>query len=282
MIYTERIRKAMKLAFDGHRWLKDKGGYPYFAHPLHLAEQCSTESEVIVALLHDIFEDTPTSEIEIELIATKEEYEAIKSITHNHWESYEEYIEKVSVCPLARKIKILDLQHNLDESRLQEKMPESQKQKYTKALLKLTELELSDQTAEQNTEKEKEEKAMKTKHKWLYQVVIVDTEKKYNDMKDYVSRKSNGQYLVIDNDNYSDNKLKELVENNVNRYVYIILKQGDYATYYSYEITYQSVIDKVRGIGVYDEGYTIQYHFEKLKEYIANDIVKFRNYVDKS
>ena len=58
MIYSPRVCKAMKLAFYAHVGQSDKGDYPYFAHPLHLAEQCLTESETIVALLHDVLEDT--------------------------------------------------------------------------------------------------------------------------------------------------------------------------------------------------------------------------------
>lgn len=111
--------------------------------------------------------------------------------------------------------------------------------------------------------------------------MIVDTEKKYNEKQDYISKKSNGQYLVIENGNYSENELKELVKNNVNRYVYIVLKQGDYATYYSYEITYKSIFDKDKGCNVFDEDYTVQYHFDKLKRYIADDIKSFNNYINK-
>ena len=53
--------------------------------------------------------------------------------------------------------------------------------------------------------------------------MIVDTEKKYNEKKDYISNKSNGQFIAIENGNYSENELKELVKNNVNRYIYIVI-----------------------------------------------------------
>lgn len=144
MIYSERVEKAMRLAFAAHEFQTDKGGYPYIAHPIHLAEQCSTESETIVALLHDVIEDAPNYRQDVEKITTEEELEAIRRLTHIRYETYEEYVDKVAVSPLARKIKILDLKHNLDETRLPIAMPESHKQRYTKALQTLEKLEFSD------------------------------------------------------------------------------------------------------------------------------------------
>ena len=51
-------KKALKLCFDAHKSQTDKGGMPYVFHPFHLAEQMNDESTTIVALLHDIVEDT--------------------------------------------------------------------------------------------------------------------------------------------------------------------------------------------------------------------------------
>ena len=58
MIYTKNTKQALKLCFDAHKKQKDKSGMPYVFHPFHLAEQMQTEETVIVALLHDIVEDT--------------------------------------------------------------------------------------------------------------------------------------------------------------------------------------------------------------------------------
>ena len=58
MIYSELTKKAMKLSFEAHKDQVDKGGMPYIYHPFHLAEQMNTEETVIVALLHDVVEDT--------------------------------------------------------------------------------------------------------------------------------------------------------------------------------------------------------------------------------
>ena len=54
-------KKAMKLSFEAHRNQVDKSGMPYVYHPFHLAEQMSDEETTIVALLHDVTEDTDLS-----------------------------------------------------------------------------------------------------------------------------------------------------------------------------------------------------------------------------
>ena len=133
MIYTPRVCKAMKLAFYAHAGQSDKGDYPYFAHPLHLAEQCTTESETIVALLHDVLEDAEWSEKYLPAVCTEEELCAIRTLTRPDNISYQDYIKLVSQNELARKVKILDLNHNLDETRCD--IPDSLKKRYRTALL---------------------------------------------------------------------------------------------------------------------------------------------------
>ena len=58
MIYTEQTKKALKLCFEAHKEQVDKSGMPYVFHPFHLAEQMQTEETMVVALLHDLVEDT--------------------------------------------------------------------------------------------------------------------------------------------------------------------------------------------------------------------------------
>ena len=58
MVNTKLTRKAMKIAYNAHINQVDKSGVPYIYHPIHLAEQMNTETECIVALLHDVVEDT--------------------------------------------------------------------------------------------------------------------------------------------------------------------------------------------------------------------------------
>ena len=58
MIYTVQTKRAIKLCYDAHAGQVDKSGLPYVHHPLHLAEQMDDEISTIVALLHDVIEDT--------------------------------------------------------------------------------------------------------------------------------------------------------------------------------------------------------------------------------
>ena len=58
MIYTKKTKKALGLCFEAHKEQLDKSGLPYVFHPFHLAEQMQTEETVVVALLHDVMEDT--------------------------------------------------------------------------------------------------------------------------------------------------------------------------------------------------------------------------------
>ena len=58
MIYTVNTKKAILIAYNAHQNQIDRSGIPYIFHPFHLAEQMNTETECIVALLHDVVEDT--------------------------------------------------------------------------------------------------------------------------------------------------------------------------------------------------------------------------------
>ena len=66
MIYTERTKRAMNIAYQAHHGQLDKGGMPYVFHPLHLAEQMDDEVSTVTALLHDVVEDAGVSVDELE------------------------------------------------------------------------------------------------------------------------------------------------------------------------------------------------------------------------
>ena len=119
MIYTEKTKKAMKLCFEAHKDQKDKSGLPYVFHPFHLAEQMETEETTIVALLHDVAEDT---DITLEDLA-KEGFgdgvmQALKLLTHDKKVDYMDYVRAIQENPIAKAVKLADLRHNSDLSRL--------------------------------------------------------------------------------------------------------------------------------------------------------------------
>lgn len=119
MIYTPMTRKAMKIAYNAHAGQADKTGIPYIYHPIHLAESMSDENSVITALLHDVAEDTNITIYDLAREGFHEDIlTALTLLTHNPAEEYMDYISRLSTCPLARKVKLADLRHNSDVTRL--------------------------------------------------------------------------------------------------------------------------------------------------------------------
>lgn len=137
MIYTPNIKKALNIAYNKHNNQFDKGNTPYIFHPIHVAEQMDDENSIIVALLHDVIEDTNTSLEEIKKNGFNDEIvEALNLLTHKDNLDYFEYIKKISNNKLARKVKIADIKHNMDLTRLNEVTPEDKNryEKYKKCL----------------------------------------------------------------------------------------------------------------------------------------------------
>lgn len=136
MINTKLTRKAMIIAYNAHMNQFDKAGVPYIYHPIHLAEQMSTETECIVALLHDVVEDTEITLEDLDKEFTKDSIEALKLLTHDKKVDYMDYIRNVKKSVIATKIKIADLEHNADITRLDNITLDDIKrtEKYKKAL----------------------------------------------------------------------------------------------------------------------------------------------------
>lgn len=119
MIYTANTKKALKICFEVHKNQVDKSGIPYVFHPFHLAEHMKDEATTIVALLHDVVEDSDYTLNDIAQMGFGEEItEAISLLTHKLSVPYMEYIANLKNNPIARTVKIADLEHNSDLSRL--------------------------------------------------------------------------------------------------------------------------------------------------------------------
>lgn len=121
MIYTKMTKEAMKIAYEAHKDAVDKGGVPYVFHPIHVAEAMTDELSTCAALLHDVLEDTAmTAE---ELLARGISQEAVRCVeilTRRESEPYEAYIRRIRQNPTAVQVKLADLAHNSDMSRLSE------------------------------------------------------------------------------------------------------------------------------------------------------------------
>ena len=136
MINTKLTKKAMIIAYNAHMNQFDRAGVPYIYHPIHLAEQMDTEIECIVALLHDVVEDTDVTFEQLKKEFSGEVIEVLKLLTHDKNTDYMEYIMKLKKNPIAKKIKIADIKHNLDETRLEKVTSKdiARRNKYKKAL----------------------------------------------------------------------------------------------------------------------------------------------------
>ena len=142
MIYSPQINKAINIMFEAHKDQRDKSGLPYVFHPFHLAEQMTDEDTTIVALLHDTIEDTDITEEYLRAQGFKPEViDAGVLLTRNNDEDYFDYVRRVAENPIAKAVKLADLKHNSDMSRL-EKVSEYdiiRAEKYKKAIRILTE-----------------------------------------------------------------------------------------------------------------------------------------------
>ena len=132
---------AIQIALKAHRGMKDKGGVPYILHPLRVMLQMDTDLERIVAVLHDVVEDsTWTLDCLREEGFSDKVVEALDCLSKRDGEDYDDFVERVRMNPLAVAVKIADLQDNLDVSRLPGLTDEDKARirKYEKALSTLT------------------------------------------------------------------------------------------------------------------------------------------------
>lgn len=119
MIYTPLTRKATMIAYAAHDGQKDKSGLPYIFHPWHLAESMTDEASTIAALLHDVAEDTDVTLADLAREGFSEEVmEALRLLTHDKAVPYMDYVRALAHNPIARKVKLADLAHNSDTTRL--------------------------------------------------------------------------------------------------------------------------------------------------------------------
>lgn len=117
MKYTPLTKLALEICFEVHKKQEDKSGLPYVFHPFHVAEQMDTELEICTALLHDVMEDGKVGLRNL-LDFPPPVVDALQLLTHDKEVPYLDYIRALKENPIARKVKIADLQHNSDLDRL--------------------------------------------------------------------------------------------------------------------------------------------------------------------
>ena len=143
MLYTELTKKALVISFNAHKNQLDKSGIPYVYHPYEVAEHMETEAQTCVALLHDVVEDTDTTLDELAADFPAEVTDALRLLTHEKSVPYLEYVRRIKTNPIATKVKLADLRHNSDLSRLDNVTEKdlARIEKYKKARMILEETE---------------------------------------------------------------------------------------------------------------------------------------------
>jgi GTP pyrophosphokinase len=137
------LEAAIEMALDAHRGDTDKAGKTYIRHPLRLMERVDTDEERIVAVLHDVVEDSGYQLEEIEEKFGRRISDAVDVLTkpdNSNVDYLDEYIPAVVENSIARKVKRADLKDNLDVTRLPELNDNDCQniQKYHQALQQIT------------------------------------------------------------------------------------------------------------------------------------------------
>lgn len=113
-----RMALARALAAYAHFGQTDKAGNPYLSHPLAVADGVEGEDAKIAALLHDTVEDTFVTVETIRNLFGDAVADAVEALTHREDEDYFTYVRRAGKNPIARQVKLSDLRHNMDLSRL--------------------------------------------------------------------------------------------------------------------------------------------------------------------
>jgi len=113
------LEKAIEIALHAHAGQKGKDGSPYILHPLRIMTRMSTDEERMAAVLHDVVEDSDVTLEDLRNAGFPEGVlTAVKLLTHEEGVTYEDYVERLKTHPMARRIKLADLEDNSDIRRL--------------------------------------------------------------------------------------------------------------------------------------------------------------------
>ena len=137
--HDARVCRAYEIAMQVHSGQVDKAGVDYINHPLTVAVNVGENiSAIIVALLHDVAEDTSLTvdELAKKIPLNNDEIQALKLLTHDEKIPYLDYVTKIKSNALATIVKISDLKHNSDLSRIKNPTPKdfARVEKYKTAL----------------------------------------------------------------------------------------------------------------------------------------------------
>lgn len=118
MVYTDLTRKAINIAYEAHAGQYDISGVPYIFHPFTVAMNMPDETTTCAAILHDVVEDTSLSIDDLSKEFPVEVIDLIRILTHDKKEDYFDYIRKIKQNDRAVIVKLADIVHNMDRTRV--------------------------------------------------------------------------------------------------------------------------------------------------------------------
>ena len=132
----ELLEKAIAIALEAHQGQRDRRGVAYILHPVRVMCRLDDVTEKTVAILHDVVEDTDWTFKDLEEAGfPRTVLDALDSVTKRDGEAYEDFVKRSANNPLGRKVKLADLEDNMDLRRLREVTEEDKArlQKYVNA-----------------------------------------------------------------------------------------------------------------------------------------------------
>ncbi|CRV17184.1 TPA: HD domain-containing protein [Streptococcus equi subsp. equi] len=115
------VELAFRVAKKAHLGQVNKAGVDYIKHPITVASFVKTDEEKATAYLHDVIEDTSLTLLDLEEYDfPRSVIEAVDILTKKKGQDYQSYLNLVKTNKLARTVKLADLKHNSDLSRLSE------------------------------------------------------------------------------------------------------------------------------------------------------------------
>lgn len=109
---------AVRFAATAHQGQTDKAGAPYIEHALRVAARLEDDTEKAAAVLHDVLEDTVTTETRLRAAFSERVVRAVIVLTRRDGEPSEVYYERVRADSIALSVKYADIHDNLDPARL--------------------------------------------------------------------------------------------------------------------------------------------------------------------
>ncbi len=141
MISPELLEKALGIAVEAHQGQRDKNDAPYIMHPIRVMGRVRTTPEKIVAILHDVVDDTDWTLERLKKEGFPQEIlEAVDCLTKREGEAYEDFVDRAASNPISRPVKLADLEDNMDVRRLKSVAEKDRErlERYRRAWEKLT------------------------------------------------------------------------------------------------------------------------------------------------